>query len=69
MNRLAAFVIVLAIIIIGVGLYRGWFVVSSTGGSQSEKVNVNLTVDQAKMKQDGAELKKEASELTGQSKK
>ncbi len=69
MNRLAAIIIVIAVIIIGVGAYRGWFAFSSTGSSQSDKVNLNLTVDQAKMKKDGAELKKEASELTGQSKK
>lgn len=69
MNRLIGIIIAVAILLIGVGVYRGWFVMSSTSNSQTEKVNLNLTVDKTKMKADGAELKKEVNELTGQSEK
>ncbi len=66
MKKLCTVLIVLAILVVGVGFYRGWFVLSSKGNSASHKVNVNLTVDQDKMKEDGAKLKEKTKKLTGQ---
>jgi len=70
MKRLWWSVIVLALFVVGLGFYRGWFVFSShrrdTGG---DKIDINLTVDQDKMKQDGEMVKEKTQELTGQEKK
>jgi len=69
MKRLCWTVIVLAICVVGVGFYRGWFVVSShpreTG---SHKLDVNLTVDPDKMKEDAEAVKGKTKELTGHAK-
>ncbi len=65
MKRLLAVVIVLAILVIGVGFARGWFTLSNSGAnSGSNKVNVNLTVDPDKMKEDAAAVQSQAAELT-----
>ena len=69
MKKLCSLVIVLAIIVVGAGFYRGWFTLSSNRHVEGHKVNVNLTVDEGKMKQDGEKLKEKTRELTGQDKK
>ena len=66
MKKLCWLVIVLAMCAIGVGFYRGWFAVSSSRYVEGHKVNVNLTVDEDKMKQDGEKVKEKTKELTGQ---
>jgi hypothetical protein len=69
MKRLYAVVIVLALVVIGVGFYRGWFALSSSTADQgNNKVNVNLTVDPDKMKEDAEAVKEKTAELTGQAK-
>jgi len=69
MKRLYAVVIVLALIVVGVGFYRGWFALSSSTADQgSNKVNVNLTVDPDKMKEDAEAVKGRTAALTGQAK-
>jgi hypothetical protein len=65
MKRLFAVVIVLAILVVGVGFYRGWFTLSHPEAEKgSNKVNVNLTVDEGKMHEDAAAVKKKTTELT-----
>ena len=66
MKKLCWLVIVLAMCAIGVGFNRGWFAVSSSRYVEGHKVNVNLTVDEDKMKQDGQKVKEKTKELTGQ---
>ena len=69
MKRLYAVVIVLALIVVGVGFYRGWFALSSSTADQgNNKVNVNLTVDPDKMKEDAEAVQGRTAELTGQAK-
>lgn len=66
MKRLFPALIVMVLLVVGVGFYRGWFVISSTqSGSQNDKTNVNLTVDQGKMQQDADAVKDSASGRTG----
>ncbi len=56
--------VVLAICIVGLGFFRGWFTLSSQDqGSESNKVGVNLTVDPDKVKEDGKKVKDKTSEL------
>ena len=68
MRKLCSLVIVLAIITVGVGFYRGWFSLSSSRYVEGHKTKVNLTVDEDKMKQDGEKLKEKTRELAGQNK-
>ena len=49
-----------------VGVYRGWFSLSSRGRNPaSNKVSVSLTVDPEKMKDDAEKVKEKTTELTG----
>ena len=60
----------LALGVVGPGFYRGWFVLSShSRDTGSHKVDVNLTVDPDKMKEDAESVKDKANELTGRDKK
>ena len=66
MKRLFAVVIVLALLVVGLGFYRGWFALSSSGGTaESNKTNVNLSVDSGKMKEDARLVKNKTTEWTG----
>ena len=66
MKKLIPVVIVLALIVVGLSFYRGWFTLSSPDGDKaSDKVNVNLTMDTGKIKEDAAAVKNKAAELTG----
>lgn len=66
MKRLSVVLIAIAILVVGLGFYRGWFALSrSAPDAGSNKVNINLAADPDKMKQDAAIVKDKASELTG----
>jgi hypothetical protein len=65
-KKLFAVVVVLVLVVIGVGFYRGWFALSSPSADQgSNKVNVNLTVDRDKIQEDAAAVQNKTAELTG----
>jgi len=65
-NRLFPVLIVLVLLIVGFGFYRGWFALSSSNADKgSSKVNVNLTVDRDKIEKDAQTVKTKATELTG----
>ena len=58
--------VVFALCVAGFGFYRGWFVLSSpNSGTESNQVNVNLTVNRGKMKADAESVKRKTKELTG----
>jgi hypothetical protein len=65
MKRFCSLLIVLAFIVVGLGFYRGWFTVSGGREAESQKVDVNLTVDPDKVKADAETVKDKVSELTG----
>jgi hypothetical protein len=54
---------VLLLCVVGIGLYRGWFALTSHGRDESNKVGVNLTVDPDKAKEDAGKVKDEAARL------
>lgn len=58
--------VLLVVLILGVvGFFRGWFNLSSTRNTDSGKVDVDLTIDPVKMRQDArrtGEATKEAIE-------
>lgn len=67
--KVFAFLIVVLICVAGIGFYRSWFAVSSSGPeSKGNKVKINLTVDMDKVNADAATMKEKAAELTGQAK-
>jgi hypothetical protein len=65
-KRLSAVLIAIAILVIGMGFYRGWFAVSCPAADAgSNAVNINLAADPDKMKRDAEMVKDKATELTG----
>jgi hypothetical protein len=58
--------IVLAIVLLAAGFIRGWFALSGPHRvPESEKVDVNLTVDPQKIKEDAVDVKEKAIEFEG----
>jgi hypothetical protein len=58
--------VVLVLCVVGLGFYRGWFVLASHGGGdEGNKVEVQLTVDPDKAKDDATAVGAKARELTG----
>jgi hypothetical protein len=56
--------IVLAIVLLAAGFIRGWLALSGPDREpESKKVDVNLTVDPEKFKEDAAEVKEKAVEF------
>lgn len=68
MKRLCGILVALAVVVVGIGFYRGWFVVTSGRESLSHKIDVNLTVDADKVQADADAVKDKAAELAGQAK-
>jgi hypothetical protein len=55
---------VLLLCVIGIGFYRGWFALSSNSPDAGNgKVNINLTVDPDKARQDAEKVKEKATRL------
>lgn len=53
MRSLIKLAAVLLVLLVGIGFYLGWFSLTrSNPEPEGEKVNVNLSVDKAKMKSD-----------------
>jgi hypothetical protein len=65
-KKLSAVLIAIAILVVGLGFYRGWFALSRPAADAgSNKVNINLATDPDKMKQDAKLATDKATELTG----
>jgi hypothetical protein len=66
MKKLSTVLFVMAILVVGLGFYRGWFAVSRPAAETgSNKVNIALEADPDKMKQDAKLVTDRATELTG----
>jgi hypothetical protein len=80
MRSLFTLLIVLVICGVGLGFYLGWFSISKPNpGAQGDKVNMNVTVDKAKIQSDvknaeekvkniGEKAKEEIKDLEGKAK-
>jgi len=68
-KNMFAVLIVLVLLVVGLGFYRGWFALSSPADKGSNKVNVNLTMDGNKMQEDAQAVQNKTAELTGQANK
>ncbi len=63
MRRLLGIIVVLAVCILGVGVYRGWFEVST--GHTDDKSHITVTMDKEKVREDkqkGKEILEHAGE-------
>ena len=67
MGRLLAFIALLAIVIVAVGFYRGWFHVTETATNATQPT-VTVTVDKAKIEQDKQSAKEKVDELGNRAK-
>jgi hypothetical protein len=66
MKKSSAVLIAIAILVIGLGFYRGWFAVSRPAADLgSNKVDINFEANPDKMKQDAKMVTDKATELTG----
>jgi major membrane immunogen (membrane-anchored lipoprotein) len=67
MRGLISFLVVLILCVAAIGFGRGWFTLSGpTRDGDGNKVNVELSVDPAKVQADATQVKDKASELSGQ---
>ena len=58
--------VVLILCFVGLGFYRGWFVLSSQHSQPGDnKIDVNLTVDPDKAKEDAESVETKARGLSG----
>jgi len=63
--RIIKVLLLLAFCVAVLGFYRGWFSLSSSGrDAETNKVNVSLTVDPDKMKDDAEKVEEKTAELT-----
>ena len=63
--RVLRVLLFLALLVAVVGFFRGWFSFSSQGPDAStQKVDINLTVDPQKMKDDADKVREKTNELT-----
>lgn len=68
-SKLLLVFLVLVLCVVGFGFYSGWWALSSSSpNADTNKVDVNLTVNPDKMKEDAATVKDKAADLTGQAK-
>ena len=64
--RIIKTLLVLALFVAVLGFFRGWFSLSSySRDAESNKVNISLTVDPDKMKDDAGKVKDKTTALTG----
>ena len=57
--------LLLVALIVAVGFYRGWFVLSTSSSSPgSDNANVNLAVDSGQVKSDAQAVQDKTAELT-----
>jgi hypothetical protein len=69
MRKLIGILVVIAIFVVGLGFYRGWFTLSSSNPeADADKVSVDVTVDRGKMKEDAKSVKEKTKELTNKAK-
>lgn len=63
--RIISVLLVLALCVVALGFYRGWFSMSSRPhDAQSNKIDVGLTVDPDRMKEDTRMVRDKTTELS-----
>ena len=63
MKTIFKLLIVLVICLVGIGIWRGWFsFLSSSGETEKDKVNVGVSVDKGKIREDVQKAKAKVGE-------
>jgi hypothetical protein len=62
-HRFAKFLVVVVLCVLGVGFARGWFSVSKSPDTEGNKININVTVDPEKVKEDADQVKELPNKL------
>ena len=68
MRKLLIFLALVAVCVVAVGIYQGWFEFTTKSNPNSGKVDVGLTIDENKIKEDTAKAKEKAKEATEKAK-
>jgi hypothetical protein len=68
MRKFLFFLVVVVVCVVAVGIYRGWFEFTKRTDPNSGKVDVGLTIDENKIKEDTAKAKEKAKEATEKAK-
>ena len=63
MSRFISFVLLLLVIAVSVGFFRGWFSLTTDKVPFSDQVDVHLKVDPNKMKQDASSIEDKTKAL------
>lgn len=67
--RIFGVLVLLLVLVIGIGFYRGWFSMSSqTQNPVNNNAEMGVTVDRDKIEADAEAVKEKARELTGEAK-
>lgn len=69
MNRLIPFILIVLVLAVCVGFFRGWFSVSTNKELFGNKRDVNFQVDPDKMKQDANTLEQKTKALLSSEKR
>lgn len=56
MKKVFQVLILLTVVVVGIGFYRGWFALSREDQAESHNVDVRLSVDTDKVKNDTAAI-------------
>ncbi len=65
MSRFFSFLLVLIVLAVCVGFFRGWFSMTTSKEHLSEKIDVHFQVDKSKMRQDANDVQDKTKALLG----
>ena len=69
MNRFISVVLILIILVVCVGFFRGWFSMTTNNEPLTEKLDVHFQVDRDKMKQDANAVEEKTKSILSLEKK
>ena len=69
MNRFISVVMILIILVVCVGIFRGWFSMTTNNEPLTEKLDVHFQVDRDKMKQDANAVEEKTKSVLNLEKK
>jgi len=65
MNRFVSLVLLVLVVAVCIGFFRGWFSVSTSNESSGNKLDVNFKVDRDKMQDDAKAIQEKTKSVIG----
>jgi predicted negative regulator of RcsB-dependent stress response len=62
MRKFVGTLVLLAAVVIGIGIYRGWFEFSASHDSATDQRSIQLNIDENKVKSDAEKAREKANE-------